>query len=823
MTIDTESIIERAANGERLSDADARLLAGHRRLDALVAAARRLRDLGHGAVVTYSPKVFIPLTRLCRDVCRYCTFARTPRGVASPYLSVEEAVAIARAGAEAGCHEALFTLGDRPEARYRVAREALAALGHDSTIDYLVAVAQRVREATGLLPHVNPGVMRGDELARLREVSVSAGLMLESLSARLARRGGPHHGCPDKVPQVRLATLRAAGEQAVAFTTGVLVGIGDTRRERIEAYLALRALHERYGHLQEIIVQNFWPKPATPMAPAPAATLHEHLWSIAVARLVFGAEMSIQAPPNLAAGPLQRLLDAGINDWGGVSPVTPDHVNPEAPWPGRDALRQATAAAGKTLVPRLAVYPRYVQALERWVAAPLRGAVLSRADADGLAREDRWSAGIPSALPELTLRPDRRREPAVERGLQRILAQARDGREPTAADIVRLFAARGEELAAVCTAADRLRAEVSGDTVSYVVNRNINYTNICYFRCRFCAFSKGRLSEKLRGRAYDLDLDEIARRTREAWDRGATEVCLQGGIHPHYNGQTYLDICAAVKRAAPAVHVHAFSALEVWHGARTLELALDAYLAELKRAGLGTLPGTAAEILDDDVRAVICPDKISTAQWLEVMQRAHELGLRTTATIMFGHVDAPGHWASHLLRVRRLQARTGGFTEFVPLPFVHMEAPLFLEGRARAGATLREAVLMHAVARLVLHPHLTNIQTSWVKMGPQGAAACLRAGANDLGGTLMNESITRAAGAAFGEELDPRGMQALIAGIGRTPRQRSTLYADVPEERTRAGLAARPLEPAVATRPRPAAAREHAAPLRFGLGQCAPR
>jgi FO synthase len=795
VTASVDAIIASAAAGAALTDAQAMALDDAADMDALLAAARARRDLAH-AVISYSPKVFIPLTQLCRDVCRYCTFAQAPRDLKAPYLSVDEAVAIARAGAEAGCHEALFTLGDQPERRYRVAREALAAMGHATTIDYLVEVARRVHEATGLLPHVNPGVMSRADLERLRAVSVSAGLMLESSSARLCEPGGPHHGCPDKLPEVRLETIRLAGEVLVPFTSGILIGIGETRHERVEALLALRALHARHGHLQEIIVQNFRAKPGTGMAAAPEPSLDEHLWTIAAARLIFPPEMSIQAPPNLNPAALDRLLAAGIDDWGGVSPVTPDHVNPEAPWPQLEILRRASEAAGKELVARLAIYPRFVQQPERWLVPAMRKPVLDHSDAEGFAREDRWIAGAPSNPP-----PSIRTTARVSE-LGAILSRARDGRELTEADVVRLFAARGREVAEVCRSADALRREVNGDRVGYVVNRNINYTNICYFGCRFCAFSKGKLADHLRGPPYDLDQGEIARRTAEAWARGATEMCLQGGIHPDYTGATYLEICRTVKQAAPDIHVHAFSPLEVWQGAKTLGMALGDFLAALQHAGLGSLPGTAAEILDDEVRRKICPDKIDTAQWLEVMESAHGLGLRSTATIMFGHLDRPRHWARHLLRIRALQARSGGFTELVPLPFVHMEAPIYLKGGARRGPTFREALLMHAVARLALHPHVANIQTSWVKMGPDGAKACLAAGANDLGGTLMNESITRAAGAAFGQELPPEAMVALIEAAGRVPYQRTTLYGAAPAARTAASFGAPPLAATVNPPPR---------------------
>ncbi len=636
MTTSTDVIIDRAAAGAALADEEALALSDVDDLEALLGAARARRDLGHQSVVTYSPKVFIPLTQLCRDVCRYCTFARAPRDLGAPYLSVDEAIAIAEAGAQAGCHEALFTLGDQPERRYRVAREALFALGHETTISYLAQVAQRVHDATGLLPHVNPGVMTRADLELLRPVSVSAGLMLESVAERLCDPGGPHYGCPDKHPRVRLETIRTAGELCVPFTSGILIGIGETRRERIESLLALRALHARYDHLQEIIVQNFRAKPGTAMADAAEPSLAEHLWTIALARLVFAPDMSIQAPPNLNAAALDRLLAAGINDWGGISPVTPDHVNPEAPWPHLNALRRATEAAGKELVARLPIYPRFVQEPERWLARSMRGAVLDRSDAEGYARENSWiaGAGAPPEVAAVMAAPASR--PAGE--LQRILHPARDGQPLGEADIVRLFAARGREAEAVCRQADELRAEVNGARVSYVVNRNINYTNVCYFHCRFCAFSKGKVAEDLRGVPYEVDLEEIARRTREAWQRGATEICLQGGIHPDYTGRPISTLPDGQSGGAGQFTCTP-SPRSRSGRARARSGCRCASSPQLLGAGLGSLPGTAAEILDDEVRSVICPDKIDTAQWLEVMRCAHELGLRSTATVMFGHVD----------------------------------------------------------------------------------------------------------------------------------------------------------------------------------------
>ena len=772
-------------------------------LAELIDAAGRLRDEGHGRHISYSRKVFIPLTHLCRDVCHYCTFAQRPRAGRSAYLSPDEVLAIARAGAAAGCTEALFTLGDKPELRWRAARDELAALGYETTIDYLQAMCALALRETGLLPHANPGIMSRSEMAGLRTVSASQGIMLESLSVRLCEPGGVHYGSPDKRPEVRLETLRLAGELRVPFTTGILIGIGETRAERLEALFAIRDLHRSFGHVQEVIVQNFRAKPGTKLAGAAEPDLDDLLWSLAAARLILGPTMNIQAPPNLSPGVYPRLIAAGINDWGGISPVTPDHVNPEAPWPVITELAERTASAGKLLVHRLPIYPSYARDVATWSAPEIASQVLRSSDAEGLARDDDWAPGT-MVVPRMPAIHARSVDPAVDDIVERALA----GDRLDAPDIVRLFAARDADYRRVVSAADGLRRAMTGDTVRYVVNRNINYTNICYYRCQFCAFSKGKTHEALRGAPYDLALEEIVRRATEAWERGATEVCLQGGIHPQYTGETYLGICRAIKAAVPDMHIHAFSPLEVTQGAATLGIPIGAFLAQLKAAGLSTLPGTAAEILDDEVRAVICADKVNTAEWLDVARTAHGLGLRTTSTIMYGHIEHPLSWARHLLALRDLQMETGGFTEFVPLPFVHMEAPMYLRGAARRGPTFREAVLMHAVARLALHPHITNIQTSWVKMGPRGAAACLEAGANDLGGTLMNESISRAAGTEHGQEFPPEAMEELIRSLGRAPEQRSTLYGPVAAERRAASLNAAALAPVVMTPPRKLVAAE---------------
>jgi FO synthase len=786
-----------ARHGSASTQAEAEQLLGQFEtmpLAALLASARALRLTGHGRVISYSRKVFIPLTRLCRDACGYCTFALSPRQAGDAYLAPEQVLAIARAGRTASCHEALFTLGDRPERRYAAARSALKRLGHESTISYLGAMCELVMAETGLLPHINAGIMTAPEIAALRRVSVSQGIMLESVSPRLSEPGGPHFGAPDKDPSVRLAMIEAAGRERVPFTTGILIGIGETRLERIQSLLALRDLNARYGHLQEVIIQNFHAKPGTRMARAAEPSLEDLLWTAAVARLVLGPTMNLQVPPNLSFEAFARLMSAGINDWGGVSPVTPDHVNPEAPWPQLERLAHASAEAGLTLTERLAVYPEYALAASRWLDPALTPRVLAEIDATGFVREDPWVPGASGPF-NLHRRAPRRGGVPVTAMLDRAIAGDRLNED----EIVRLFAARGPEVDEVAAAADSLRAKVNGDIVTYVVNRNINYTNVCRYACGFCAFSKGKLSDHLRGRPYDLALEEIARRTLEAWQRGATEVCLQGGIHPSYTGDTYLTVVRTVLDAAPSIHVHAFSPLEIMHGAGTLGISVHAFLERLKAAGLGTLPGTAAEILDDAVRAVICPDKLTTRQWLDVVAAAHAVGLPTTATIMFGHVETPRAWAAHLLKIRDLQQRTGGITEFVPLPFVHMEAPIYLKGKSRRGPTWRETLLMHALARLVLHPLVTNIQASWVKLGTQGLAEMLNAGVNDCGGTLMNESISRAAGTQHGQELPPQSMEAAISNARRLPRQRTTLYRPVEPDRQRLSFAAPALRPVVQT------------------------
>ncbi len=854
--------LARARDSKSLDQAEAAILLAARGEDlaTLSGHAARIRDAGLAAagrpgVITYSRKVFVPLTRLCRDRCAYCTFVTVPGRVTAPFLSPDDVVKIASDGASLGCKEALFTLGDRPEARWRQARDWLDAHGYDDTLSYVRAMAIRVLEETGLLPHLNPGVLSWQDFQRLKPVAPSMGMMLETTARRLfTDRGGPHFGSPDKDPAVRLRVLQDAGRSSVPFTTGILIGIGETLAERAESIFAIRQVAREYGGIQEVIVQNFRAKPDTRMRAVPDAGLADLAATIAVARLVLGPSARIQAPPNLIGQEYGLILSAGIDDWGGVSPLTPDHVNPERPWPQIDELAARTAAGGFELAERLTIYPPYIR--EPWLDPRLSQHVAALADpATGLARAGSRPRGLPWQEPDggwgeaasgrtdlhvsidTTGRTADRRDdfdsvygdwaevgarvragtgsggvgvgstraaPAsggaaaasgVEAGLARVggrraprevlaalRAAERDPARLTDAEALALLTADGAELDALAALADGLRREVNGDEVSFVVTRNINFTNVCYTGCRFCAFAQRRTDAD----AYTLSLEQIGDRAVEAWEAGATEVCMQGGIHPDLPGTAYFEIAAEVKRRCPDMHVHAFSPMEVMNGASRTGLPVAEWLLRAREAGVDSLPGTAAEILDDDVRWVLTKGKLPAAAWIEVITTAHELGIPTTATMMYGHVDSPEHWVVHLRVIRGIADRTGGFTEFVLLPFVHASSPIYLAGLARPGPTRRENRAVHALARLLLHGAIDNIQCSWVKLGPDICRDVLRGGVNDLGGTLMEETISRMAGSQNGSYKTISDLTDLVAPTGRPLRQRTTLYGTPSAERAAA-------------------------------------
>ncbi|MEU3875547.1 MULTISPECIES: bifunctional FO biosynthesis protein CofGH [Streptomyces] len=828
--------LKRARDGVALDVAEAAVLLQARGADLedLCASAARVRDAGLEAagrpgVITYSKSVFIPLTRLCRDKCHYCTFATVPgklrRAGEGMFMSPDEVLAVARRGAELGCKEALITLGDKPEDRWPEAREWLDAHGYDDTIAYVRAVSIRILEETGLLPHLNPGVMTWTDFQRLKPVSPSMGLMLETSAERLwSEPGMPHHGSPDKEPAVRLRHLEDAGRSSVPLTSGLLIGIGETPEERAESLFALRRVARAYHGIQELIIQNFRAKADTAMRRMPDATLDDLVATVAVARHIMGPSGCLQAPPNLVDDEYARLIGAGIDDWGGVSPITPDHVNPERPWPQIEELAERSAAAGFRLKERLAVYPEFVQRGEPWLDPRILPHVRALADpATGLADENAVVKGIPWQEPEevftATGRTDLHRSidtegrtsdrrddfddvygdwealrEAAAPGMapERIDADVREALRQAADDPTRLtdpqalalLHADGPALDALCRVADDLRRSVVGDDVTYIVTRNINFTNVCYTGCRFCAFAQRRTDAD----AFTLSLEQVADRAQQAWDVGAVEVCMQGGIHPDLPGTAYFDIARAVKKRVPGLHVHAFSPMEVVNGATRTGLSIREWLTAAKEAGLDSIPGTAAEILDDEVRWVLTKGKLPTATWVEVIRTAHELGIRSSSTMMYGHVDQPRHWLGHLRLLAGIQQETGGFTEFVTLPFIHTNAPVYLAGIARPGPTLRDNRAVTAMARLLLHPHIPNIQTSWVKLGTEGAAEMLRSGANDLGGTLMEETISRMAGSSYGSYRSIRDLVAIAETAGRPARPRTTLYGEVPAERQRTAL-----------------------------------
>ncbi len=822
-------VLRRARDGVSLNVDEATVLLHARGEDLsdLMASASRVRDAGlesagRPKTVSYSRKVFVPITRLCRDKCHYCTFVTVPGKLNAAghgmFMDPDEIIDVARKGAALGCKEALFTLGDRPEERWPEAKAWLDSRGYDSTLDYVRAMSIRVLEETGLLPHLNPGVMSWQELSRLKPVAPSMGMMLETTSRRLfEEKGQAHYGSPDKDPEVRLRTLTDAGRLNIPFTTGILVGIGETLRDRAESIMAIRKVHKSFGHVQEIIVQNFLAKSDTAMRSVPDAGLEEFLATIAVTRMVVGPSMRIQAPPNLvAAEETAALLGAGVDDWGGVSPLTPDHVNPERPWPNLDTLAELSASAGYTLVERTAAQPQYVLAGAPWIDPRISAHVRALADPEtGMARENVNPTGLPWQEPDEEWESSGRVDLNTEIDTQgrntetrsdlanafgdweSIREQVRDlaGLERVDRDLVSaltaaekdpaglsdeqylaLATAEGPGMDAVAALADDLRKQVNGDTVTYVVNRNINFTNICYTGCRFCAFAQ----RKGDADAFTLSTAEVADRAWEAHVVGATEVCMQGGIDPELPVTGYADLVRAVKAKVPSMHVHAFSPMEIVNGASRGGQSIREWLTELRAAGLDSIPGTAAEILDDEVRWVLTKGKLPAAEWIEVITTAHEVGLRSSSTMMYGHVDNPSHWVGHLNVLKKIQDKTGGFTEFVPLPFVHQSSPLYLAGASRPGPTNRDNRAVHALARIMLHGRIDNIQTSWVKLGITGTQAMLNGGANDLGGTLMEETISRMAGSQNGSEKTVAELHEIADGIGRPVRQRTTTYDPAP-------------------------------------------
>ncbi len=805
--------LHRAAQGKTLAPAEVTALLGARgeALDELCGVATRLRELGHGDVITYSRKVFVPLTMLCRDRCHYCTFAKPPARVTAPFLSPDEVLTVVRAGREAGCKEALLTLGDKPEDRYPTARRWLEERGYRSTLEYLRAICILIIEETGLLPHLNPGVMSWEDMARLKQVSASMGIMLEQTSERLLEKGMAHHRSPDKVPAVRLRTIEDAGRLGIPFTTGILVGIGETEAERADALLAIREAHRRHRHVQEVIVQNFRAKPRTAMRDHPEPGFDEFLAAVATARVVMGPRMNVQAPPNLSDPHYPRLLAAGINDWGGVSPVTPDHVNPEAPWPALDELAARTAEHGLTLRERLCVYPEYATRPDPYLATRMRAPVTALLGGDGLAVEGARAEPQPWQDPDVEWKPRQtaltyakgagaglrddalavygdvhalpvtaawtpRTGAPLDAEIRAALGNAEAGRLVSDEQALALFGAEGEALEELCRVADRLRAAAVGDAVTYVVNRNINFTNVCYTGCRFCAFAQREMDPD----SYTLRLDEIADRAEEACGYGATEVCIQGGIHPGLPADFYFLILDAIRARVPEMHIHAFSPMEVLNGSTKLGISFREFLEECRHRGLGTIPGTAAEILDDEVRWVLTKGKLPADTWEEIVSTAHSVGLRSSSTMMYGHVDAPPHWVGHIRRLARIQERTGGFTEFVPLPFVHQNSPIYLAGLARPGASVADSRRVHAIARIMLSGLIDNVQVSWVKLGLEASKELLQGGANDLGGTLMEETISRMAGAEWGVRKEPEELEAAIRAIGREPVERTTVYGRAP-------------------------------------------
>ncbi len=722
-------------------------------LDRLLAVAGRIRDAGlveagRPGILTYSRKVFIPLTHLCQDRCHYCIFVQSPGKLAkagiSPYMEPEAVLEVARQGAALGCKEALLTLGDRPENRWPIARQWLDEHGYASTLDYVAAMAQLILDETGLLPHLNPGVMSWGELQRLKPVGPSMGMMLETTSARIWQTPGEaHFGSPDKDPELRLRVIEDAGRSHIPFTTGVLLGIGESASERIDAVLALRAAHERHGHIQEVIVQNFRAKPATAMMGAVDLETQEYAAAVAVTRVLLGPGMRVQAPPNLTdAGELALLIRAGIDDWGGVSPLTPDHVNPERPWPQIEELARLTAEGGYSLRERLTAHPHYIREARGtadghgtdWFDDRLAPRLLALADDYGLARRDAYLESV-------------------------LTRAAADPAGLTDAEYTALLHADGDDLEQLTALADRVRGERVGDTVTYAVNRNIDS-------------------------ALGLPASRIAELVTEAAGLGATEVCAQGAVPAALGAEGYLDFARTVKAVRPDLHLHAFRPAELLDGAARAGVPLADWLDRLRAAGVDTVPGTGARILDDRIRGILTgAADIPASAWVETITTAHRAGLRSTATMVYGHVESAAEQVAHLRMLAAIQDRAvaagaDGFTEFIAMPWLPSESPVAVPG-ARPGPSLRESRAVHAVARLMLAGRIDHVQAAWTKLGMRGAQLVLAGGADDLGGVLLDGTIDPSAGPEHGRQLTVTDVERIAGELGRPVRQRTTLYGRV--------------------------------------------
>lgn len=814
------------ARGTSIDDLLARVRAGHRPdvdetdallrapLDSLLPVAAALRDeglvdAGRPGVVTYSRKVFVPLTTLCRDRCHYCVFVDTPGQLnllrKPAYMSPEQVLTVVRQGQALGCKEALLTLGDRPEERWPEARAWLDAHGFASTIDYVAHIARLITAETGMLVHANPGVMHPDELAALRPVSPSMGMMLETTSRRLFEEPGQvHFGSPDKDPDLRLSVIDDAGAAGIPFTTGILVGIGETVRDRAESLVAMRDRHDRHGHVQEIIVQNFRAKPRTAMQGAPDADLAEYVAAVATARLVFGPRMRIQVPPNLSdPGELGLLIAAGIDDWGGVSPLTADHVNPERPWPQIDDLAAQTAAHGYTLRERLTAHPEFVRDAARWIDPALHAPLRALADAEGLAADVTPHASLPgsahaetsggrgtegglpldvasSARPSSSAHPGSTPSahpgshagvpggvPGSDLGVRRLAERAAsDPLSLDDADWVRLLRTTGAELDDLTAAADDARRYTVGEPITLVQNRNLTSTG---------------LRRTGRTAPGEFDLDDATAIAADAAALGATEICIQGALRGDEDPAGYLDLVRAVKRGAPGIHVHAYRPLDVRDLADRGGLGLAGALAALREAGVDTVPGTGVKVLSERVRALVAPGDLEIDHWVEGITAAHHAGFRSTSVLFYGHVETAEERIAHLRRLREIQTETRGFAEFVPIPLPGGDVPLVADR-----APIDEHRAMVAVSRLMLSGSIPHVQIPWTRVGRDTAAVLLRSGGDDLGGTLYDGRVRPDTGIEQGIELPVAAAERIARSLMRPFRLRTTDYRVAAEGGARA-------------------------------------